>query len=451
MEGREKMETKETGQNEYSKVFDSQKSRASLLRRTQPELVEELSVEIREKIPDILEEDIEDVAAFYGLFRTNNVIAGYSSGFVEDVKYLMTLQEASQQSTSERIREQEDVEGDRSEIHDRKDPIKDKFIIRMIMLYNEANTLIDKRIGKLIEKLISLKAEEYNDVVIGQAVIRSFAIPLYKEMRKNYSQVTRDTDLRFLTAQIIVHMEALLRRKYNLEMKSQSKWFEQLKESYPLSAGDDLYWDLANIYIIGDYYEKIVELIKPQVEEAIEVKKIREELETQKEEDSDSTDPMPNQKEGIDNTLEDLNKKIYRVLYGKSQGGEEPEELISADVEEVLKLLAIEEFGVSDTVKKDRYAEYLLETMVPSILSEYPELVGGIVDMREYDLVVPDAEGYYKENQKKIHMILKFKLRTYGISKQSAPKILINGFSRFVIELAQDARVQDILSEESEE
>ncbi len=455
---------------EYAKVFTSISSRIEVFQTTQGEYVNSLVEKIKQHL-NYEDREIRNLAALYGICLTDESLVDYDvTSFVKDVNYLSTIIPSSYNTetdekeieesnpVSEEITQPEQIEEKQIEVKGRSDlkPIPKKFVqsintptwqertsnankgetplVKVLSAYYQANIFNVSAINLFIKDLILHNVNERIPLAISSILIREHLIPLIDHIYQLYKSSGVELDLRYAIAHISYGFKGITRE--NLENISIFDLYENLSNTYPLSSGDDLYWDLTKSQIFEVYYDKVKLMVQPQIDEAIK----------QKKESKEASQNLLNVKQPRQGATESLRANVDRMIFEAIHFNRPfmGEQRIKAKrlIETILRRRALEEFGKQDIPHMEKYREYFLNDFFYPIMKEYPQFLVLFIDVRYYKEFTENPQEHFEKNREYIMNQFWFRMNKMGYVPRANSTQIANAFAGLLQEILNDPRVK---------
>lgn len=403
--------------NEFQNLYSNLESQIQQFLTTQPVFLKELRTRLKKEIGFLAPHKKNIALAVYGLIITEDIIKDYDAeAYADDLSMLLEATNKKLSCTDE------------------------EFLGLLTSLINSMKTAIYST-SVIMQNFIELKSRDLKDDIIIAILIRRHYFPAVVEATMCFDAAGMEIDNRFVIALFSHSIEVLLQQNKAIEKAGTiGKLYQRLKYNYPLSTGEDLYFDLIMQSLIVPYYETMNKAFKYRIE--LKKTELKQQFETAQKEFSQSI-PVQLDKGKTEQLLAAIDKTLYEVLELKWEINDERRNRLSVNIEKVLKRMALEEFGVQDIAEQERYMKYLQDTWF-SIFLEYPQMVLPLIDIRDYSVFVKDPHEYIKNNKQSILQQLTFRIRRYMKGERFTPHTLAEAFSRLLFEILSNPSVQNL-------
>ncbi|MHA1684933.1 MAG: hypothetical protein ACTSYD_00845 [Candidatus Heimdallarchaeaceae archaeon] len=403
--------------NEFQDLYSSLESQIQQFLTTQPVFLKELRTRLKKEIGFLAPHKKNIALAVYGLIITEDIIKDYDAeAYADDLSMLLEATNKKLSCTDE------------------------EFLGLLTSLINSMKTAMYST-GVIMQNFIELKSRGLDDDIIIAILIRRLYFPAVVEAIMCFDAAGMEIDNRFVIALFSHSIEVLLQQNKAIEKANTiGKLYLHLQRIYPLSSGEDLYFDLIMQSLIVPYYDILSKVFKYRIE--LKKSELMLQFETAQKEFAQSLHRQLDEGK-TEQLLAAIEKTLYEVMTLKWEMNEERRNRLSANIEKVLKRMAIEEFGVQDIAEQERYMKYLQDTWF-SIFLEYPQMVLPLIDIRDYSTFVKDPSEYIKNNKQSILHQLTFRIRRYMKGEKFTPHTLAEAFSRLLFEILQNPSVQSL-------
>ncbi|MCY3410209.1 MAG: hypothetical protein INQ03_01105 [Candidatus Heimdallarchaeota archaeon] len=435
---------------EFANIFTTLSARVEVFQTTQKGFLENYFNDLKQELPELNDKEIDTASAVYGICITDDALKNYTiKQYAEDINYLQSL-------IPEVIEDDKVEEGEKDEdslpTHNlpKKDEPKtladrvksaiesETALMKVLTAYYQANSIIERAINNFNNDLIIHHVNERPEIVITSLLIRNHLLPLYENIVFIYKSAGIDVDLRFVTAQVKISIEKLLHPKK--ETPSMSIVFHEIEGIYPLGFGSDLYWDLSEQIIYVDYYPKLKAMLQPQIDEAMDVKiKSRETMMNKMEQ----VKSQERNAHSIENIRAKVDSIIFESFHFNRPFNDDARIKMQRAVEQVLKRMALEEYGIQDIPNIEKFLDYFNREFFHPIFSEYVQLYLPFIDIREYRAFVQDPLGTVEKQKAYITNQFWFQMRKYGGANKPNPSQLAHAFSMVMYDLMNNKKVLD--------
>ncbi|MHA1167960.1 MAG: hypothetical protein ACTSP4_09400 [Candidatus Hodarchaeales archaeon] len=340
--------------DEFKQKYGNMTSRLHMLSITQPEKVESIADTMGEIDLDAIKPRVKFFANLYLFILTEEILLVPPGAFIDDfLQYI-------------RLRGKEITQLEESSI------IKDYFtpFTNSLVL---SSKITFEMIGYLINRLgIGWKIE----------MIKSFILNDYfKPLMHQVAELNPGLDVRYVAAIVRLMVEDFMdRRTRILEGKAMSnltikQFYESYARSYPVSEGEDIYFDMAWKLVFQPTWDKTMLLVE------IEVEKFKEKVAKAKEEMDHHYEAEKKRKATQytdDYYLSLIQMKLYELFKGKQDVDDQKEKGIINAVDVMIRRYAIDKYGKIG-FEKDELVETVVQ-MLYGAIKDYPIIAGPLLD-----------------------------------------------------------------------
>ncbi len=231
---------------EFEKQFGNLNSRIEMMQKTQAETMEPFLTQLPENVSLNLKKII---AASYLLCLTEEIFQVTFEHFKNDIMAFCTLMGFN----FEKLVEISDEE----------------FILQYLNPFMKILSISSNALQEMLKTFIVELATGYSQELVKTLVIINFLQPLFLQII-NVIQI--NVDLRFICAIVTTTVEDFIDRKYRLRKGQEIGEFsivvlyDEFKELYPLSQGEDLIFDMCNRLTLERTWTSLDKLVRREVD-----------------------------------------------------------------------------------------------------------------------------------------------------------------------------------------
>ncbi|MCG3215206.1 MAG: hypothetical protein KAS63_00670 [Candidatus Heimdallarchaeota archaeon] len=400
--------------SDFNKLYSSLDPKIRHFILTQPTFLNELRKQLKTDIGFLSPQKKDMALSIYGIIITEDIIKKYDAQYyAEDISALL-------------------------EATDKKAVCTDDEFVGLLSSHVNSLKSVTRSMSIIIQNFIDLNSMNIEDSIIIEILVRRNLFNALSEVNLYYEVGEFLIDVRFI-ASIFAHtIEVTLQEHETIEKaRSIGSIYQNLTLKYPLSEGEDLFYDLISFSILEPYYDKLKETFKRRIETKKKI--IEEQISVAKQEFQIPIQPQKDQGR-IEQILGTIEQPIFEIMKLRRDMNESKRRIIERNIELALRRMAMGEFGVQDMGDPQKYLKYLLDTWF-SVFEEYPQMALPLIDIKQYTKYIQDPNIYIEENRQTIINQLQFKIRRHTGGERFTPTNLAKAFSMILFEILTNKTV----------
>ncbi len=399
---------------DFNKLYSTLESKIRHFVQTQPTFLDELRKQLKTDIGFLSPQKKDMALSIYGIIITEDIIKKYEAlYYAEDISALL-------------------------EATDKKNSCTDDEFVGLLASFLISLKKVTQAMNTITQNFIDLSSMGIEDNIITAILIRRNLFNALAEANTCYEVGEFPIDLRFIVSIFAHAIEVILKDQETItKTKSIGNIYHGLITKYPLSEGEDLFYDLVNIAILDPYYETLKESFETRINS--KKKLLKEQVTVAKQEFQIPSQTTKDQGR-IEQIFAAIEQALYETIKFRREMNEIKRQKIERNIEIALRRMAIDEFGVQDIGDPQKYFNYLLDTWF-SVFEEYPQMALPLIDIKQYSKYVEDPDEYIKEHRSTIIHQLQFKIRRHTGGDRYTPTNLAKAFSMILFEILTNKTV----------
>ncbi len=229
--------------NKFKTLFDYFNGNYRDFIQNQPTFLSEIRKKLKMEIGFLSPQKKEISLAIYGILLTEDLIEKYSEfHYAEDISTLL-------------------------DVTNKKNICTEDEFVGLLTSFVHCIKGSTKALDVILENLCLTKIKEKDRDISEMLLIKNNFLPALSEACLEFEVGEFQVDLRFITAIFSYLIEKkVLTDGPDQNLKSISYYYNVIKSKYPLSEGEDLYYDLIRTQLIVPYYSEIEKYILPKIE-----------------------------------------------------------------------------------------------------------------------------------------------------------------------------------------
>lgn len=402
--------------NEYTELYGSMESQIELFSQSQPQFIQELSEKVQQTLSTLSPEKAEIITQAYGILLMEDILKEKRydiESFSNDVNVLSGFF--------------------------KKKKITDKEYLAIITAFRKNIEIAAEVIYNMGRLLVTLKGNKVEDDIIQALIIRREVMPACKEMNETYKVAGITPDLRWLANHLAIAIEnILLEKKIIQQHQSFHELYQKILKIYPVGNNLKVLWDLFLTIVIMPYYDKLIELYTPEIEELAQRLESEKEASKKSYERAQAVAAQQGRTEQIRSAIDSILLETLKLNWDLT---EVKKQRLKKNMEIIIKRMAIEKYGVQDIKESSEYFKFLEEAFF-EIFEEYPQLLVPIMEPKDYQGLVRNPATFIQENKDRIKQQIGYHLRRTIQGTRYTPKRIAEGFSNLLIKLLEDPKVK---------
>ncbi len=382
----------------------------------QPTFLSEIRKKLKMEIGFLSPQKKEICLAVYGILLTEDLIDKYSEfHYAEDISTLLDATNKKNICT------------------------EDEFV-GLLTSFTHCIKMSTKALDVILENLCLIKIKEKDRDLIEMLLIKNNFLPALSEACLEFEVGEFQVDLRFITAIFAYLIEKkVLTDSSDKKLKSISYHYNVIKSKYPLSEGEDLFYDLIRTQLVVPYYTEIEKFILPKIE-SLSLKQSLSKIDNQEEIGEITSDV---EKSEIHPIITFVSGIVEEVLYQNQTVNSAKKQHIERNIAYLLKKGSTEnETFTSSTLSSGVLIEIIDIWFI--IFSIYPQLVLHLVNLHDYADFTENPENYLQTNRRKIMQQLNIKFRKYISVDEMSIDNIAKAFAKILIEILSNPTIKTI-------
>lgn len=340
----------------------------------------------------------------------------------------------------------EDLSKDLNTLLELVDPIieeEEEMIYLLCCFYDELISCKERQL-QITNEIINLKSFDCEDTVIMTNLTKDVLEPRLEDIKEKFAFLSPIFDLRWGVAMIQFSINKFTLEKTEDAEDKLSNIYSKIVKKYPLSSGEDIYWDLLYSQVTEPSFDHLLENSQKQIQD------LQNQIDEQKGQMSQSIRATRQQNKERSENL-DIIRSSYQIVIDeivirKRAVTEEHKQRIHRGTVRLFRRLIMDKYGVQDVPYTEEFIQ-IFENEVFEVFDIYPELALPIILK-----IQPSSYRNYIQEPKEVIIVLSegikselsFLLQKWVKKENINIDALGRAFAEIVTELAQDNRVQGL-------
>ncbi|MHA1953697.1 MAG: hypothetical protein ACW96U_07115 [Candidatus Heimdallarchaeaceae archaeon] len=403
--------------SEFRNMYSKLDSKIKQFVRTQPTFLNEIRQKLKTDIGFLSPQKKDMALSIYGIIITEDILKSYEPHFfADDISSLLNATDKKMSCTD------------------------DEFVGLLASFINILKSI--KKSTKIIfQNFTDLRKKGIqNDVIETLLIQRNFS-PALSEANLHFEVGEFEVDMRFLSAIFAYFIELSLEQSEIIESaESAGKLYAKAISKYPISKGEDIFYDMINTILIEPY---LSQLNRSLSSDAV-ISQLVQKAEIER---SEPEEEIASQPAFIQGRIEKVLKIFQDSLSKRLKVGKEIDESwkmqIESNIEMILDWKAVNEFGKKDLDEQHHYLKYLFDIWF-EVFEEFPQMSLPIIEIEQFTRFIDDPTIFMEETKKaithKLTNILQEKTKDDGFT----PRSLAVAFTLISFELLTNPEVLSI-------
>ncbi len=402
--------------NKFKTLFDYFNGNYRDFIQNQPTFLSEIRKKLKIEIGFLSPQKKEISLAIYGILLTEDLIEKYSEfHYAEDISTLL-------------------------DVTNKKNICTEDEFVGLLTSFVHCIKGSTKALDVILENLCLTKIKEKDRDISEMLLIKNNFLPALSEAFLEFEVGEFQVDLRFITAIFSYLIEKkVLTDGPDQNLKSISYYYNVIKSKYPLSEGEDLYYDLIRTQLIVPYYSEIEKYILPKIESLL-LQQSLSKIDNQEEIGEITSD---DEKSEVHPIIAFVSEIVEEVLNQNQAINSAKKQHIESNIAYLLKKSSTEnETFSSPTLSSGALIEIIDIWFI--LFSLYPQLALHLVNLSDYADYTENPENYLQTNRRKIMQQLNIKFRRYISSDEISIDNIAKAFAKILIEILSNPTTKTI-------
>jgi len=381
----------------------------------QPTFLSEIRKKLKMEIGFLSPQKKEICLAVYGILLTEDLIEEYSEfHYAEDIS---TLLDAT----------------------NKKDKCTEDEFVGLLTSFVHCIKMSAKALDVILENLCLIKIKEKDRDLNEMLLIKNNFLPALSEACLEFEVGEFQVDLRFITAIFAYLIEKkVLTDSSDKNLKSISYYYNVIKSKYPLSEGEDIYYDLIRTQLVVPYYPEIEKFILPKIE-SLSLQQLLSKIDKQEEIGEITSE---DEKSEIHPIITFVSEIVEEVLNQNQAINSAKKQHIERNIAYLLMKSSTENEMFIGPTSRGVLIEIIDIWFI--LFSLYPQLALHLVNLSDYADYTENPENYLQTNRRKIMQQLNIKFRRYINSDEISIDNIAKAFAKILIEILSNPTTKTI-------